>query len=110
MNQNRVEDLILKVSFSVAFTFLLLLSVEVGSFLVLRAGDWQPSTRLMWMPAGPLIYVPMPYRAPAIRMYDTSSVYNGQPWAAKFWEEAHALNLEYESYIAWRTVPQSGAF
>ena len=68
---------------------LLLILVEAGSFLALRALAWR--ARAMPLPAAAM---------PAYRRY---------PWAQTFWrEQKRQLSLEYHPFGLWRSRPFSG--
>jgi lysophospholipase L1-like esterase len=108
--ENRVEKLACKIALSVASTFVFLMFLEVGSFLTLRAVEWQPTFRLIWSPLAPPLGFPLPYRVSPIRMYETSSVYDGQAWAPKLWQEFRRVKLEYQPYVVWRSTAQNGEF
>ena len=96
MNQDQLRQLIYKLSFSLAVTALLLLSVEIGCFLALRIERRHPVTE------SPRALLPLR------REYNHSSVYDGQAWAPQYWREMRELQLTYEPYVVWGDYPYQG--
>ena len=96
MNQDQLRQLIYRLSFSLAVTALLLLSVEIGCFLVLRIERRHPVTE------SPRALLPLR------REYNHSSVYDGQAWAPQYWREMRELQLAYQPYVVWGDYPYQG--
>jgi hypothetical protein len=85
----RPRAILVRAVWSMALFALLLLMVEGGSFLSLRALAW----RARAMPLAP--------RA--------MSAYRQYPWAETFWrEQKQQLSLEYHPFGLWRSRPFSG--
>lgn len=89
MARERLRALLVRAAWSAALLALLLLAVEGGSFLALRALAWRARS----MPLAP--------RAMA--------AYRQYPWAEAFWrEQKRQLSLEYHPFGLWRSRPFSG--
>ncbi len=86
MDANRVRGLVFKICFSLAFTEILLGIAATACFIVFK---WRsrptPDPRAL------------------------SSVYKGQPWAHRYWQEFEsASRFEYRPYVGWGLVPYHG--
>jgi len=87
---NRAVSLLVKLGFSFAFTTVLLAVIEVGAFFTRRAASHLP-------------------KQPDF-VISASSIYKGQTWAEKFFEESNiAFNSErYWPFVVWKMAPFHG--
>ena len=86
MNTDRIQGLVFKVCFSIAFTEFLLGIAATACYIVIK---WRsrptPDPRAL------------------------SSVYEGQPWARRYWQEFEsATRFDYRAYVGWGLVPYQG--
>ncbi|MGD0909589.1 MAG: SGNH/GDSL hydrolase family protein [Candidatus Acidiferrales bacterium] len=83
--------LISKISFSIAFTVVLLVLIEVISAISFKITEVRQGGLENAQASAAL------------------SVYKSQPWAATYWrEEVAAFNVLYEPYVIWRRAPFKG--
>jgi len=83
--------LISKISFSIAFTVVLLILVEIVSAIALKITEVRQGG------------------LENARASAALSVYQSQPWAATYWrEEVAAFKVLYEPYVIWRRAPFKG--
>jgi hypothetical protein len=86
MDKDRIQGLVLKVCFSIVFTEFLLGIVVTFFYIVIK---WRSR--------------------PTLNPGARSSVYKGQPWAERYWQEFRsASKFDYRSYVAWGMVPYHG--
>jgi hypothetical protein len=83
--------LISKVSFSIAFTVVLLIVIEILSAISFKITEVRQGGLENAQASAAL------------------SVYKSQPWAATYWrEEVAAFKVLYEPYVIWRRAPYKG--
>jgi lysophospholipase L1-like esterase len=89
---NRAVGLFLKLCFSLAFSAVLLVGIEIGAFFLRRAVAHLPQHPDFDMSA--------------------SSVYQGQAWAAQFWKDAGIAFADdaekYWPFVVWKLRPHNG--
>jgi hypothetical protein len=83
--------LISKISFSIAFTVVLLILIEILSAISFKITEVRQGGLENAQASAAL------------------SVYKSQPWAATYWrEEVAAFKVLYEPYVLWRRAPYTG--
>jgi hypothetical protein len=89
---SRAADLLLKFCFSLVFSAVLLIVIEMGAFFLRRAVAHFPQHPDFDMSA--------------------SSVYQGQAWAPQFWKDARSAFAgdaeKYWPYVVWKLRPYNG--
>ena len=86
MDANRIQSLVFKVCFSIVFTEFLLGIVVTACYIVIKGRS-----------------------RPTLDPRALSSVYKGQPWARRYWQEFEpATRFDYRAYVGWGLVPYHG--
>ncbi len=86
MATDRIQGLVSKVCFSIVFTEFLLGIVVTVCYIAIQ-----------WC------------SRPTLDPHARSSVYKGQPWADRYWQEFRsAARFDYRAYVGWGMVPYHG--